>query len=119
VQAGASWKPVPGCDQSSTSCRVTLQAPANLYVIAVNNSVAPPKQTPQLFGCYPSTGPCGAPSPPRAGRQCDRHHVLGANVFTFANYRHPRPATTATPATPTATRPPATATPAGPVAGRG
>ena len=42
VQAGANWNPVPGCDQSSTSCRVTLQAPASLYVIAVNNSVSPP-----------------------------------------------------------------------------
>jgi hypothetical protein len=66
VRAGATWNPVPGCDQSTTSCRVTLQAPASLYVIAVNTRASPPRQTPQLFGCYPSTGTCGAASAPAA-----------------------------------------------------
>jgi hypothetical protein len=62
VKNGANWDPVGGCDASATSCRATLGPTASLYVIAVNNSVSPPTQTPQLFGCYPSTASCAASS---------------------------------------------------------
>jgi hypothetical protein len=60
VRNGTNWDPVPGCDQTSTSCRAKLADNAQLYVIAVNNSGSPAKQTPQLFGCYPSSAQCGA-----------------------------------------------------------
>jgi hypothetical protein len=60
VKHGASWDPAPGCDQSTTSCRLTLGPAASLYVIAVNSSVSPPAQTPQLFGCYPAASQRGA-----------------------------------------------------------
>jgi hypothetical protein len=36
---------------------------ADLYVIALNPGSTPQSQTPQLFGCYPSTTPCGAAPP--------------------------------------------------------
>jgi hypothetical protein len=60
VKNGASWDPVGGCDQAATSCRAKLGANASLYVIAVNTSATPPTQTPQLFGCNPSSSQCGA-----------------------------------------------------------
>ena len=62
VKDGANWNPVGGCDQAATSCRAKLGASASMYVIAVNTSVTPPMQTPQLFGCYPSNGQCGVPT---------------------------------------------------------
>ncbi|MGH2412375.1 MAG: hypothetical protein ACRDEA_01490, partial [Microcystaceae cyanobacterium] len=57
VWDGSNWTPQP-CDQSTTSCSVKLGASARLYVIAINNAVSPPSQTPQLFGCYPAANPC-------------------------------------------------------------
>ncbi|UBF29990.1 hypothetical protein K9N68_37950 (plasmid) [Kovacikia minuta CCNUW1] len=62
VQNGASWQP-QACDQSQTSCSVKLGASATVYVIAVNNAVSPPSQTPQLFGCYPASTPCPPTKP--------------------------------------------------------
>lgn len=62
LQNGSTWTPQP-CDQSKTSCSVKLGASANLYVIAVNNAVSPPSQTPQLFGCYPASTPCPPTNP--------------------------------------------------------
>jgi len=59
VKNGANWDPVGDCDQSATSCHARLGTTASLYVIAVNTSATPPTQTPQLFGCYPSTSQCG------------------------------------------------------------
>jgi hypothetical protein len=104
---GAGWRPVPGCDPAQTSCRAPLQAPASLYVIAVNPGATPPSQTPQLFGCYPSTTPCGAALPLPAP---------AAGVLPTPTSRPPAPATPrpapAAPST-TATLPPApSATPA-------
>jgi hypothetical protein len=58
VKNAANWDPVGGCDQSATSCRAKLEPTASVYVIAVNTSAAPQTQTPQLFGCYPSTRQC-------------------------------------------------------------
>jgi hypothetical protein len=63
LQNGSNWTPQT-CDQSQTSCSLKLGASARLYVIAVNNAVSPPSQTPQLFGCYPAANPC----PPTTGK---------------------------------------------------
>jgi hypothetical protein len=52
VKNGADWDPAPGCDQYATSCAARLAPNAAMYVIALNNSVSPPSQTPQLFGSY-------------------------------------------------------------------
>ena len=60
VKDGSGWTPQSSCDQSKTSCSLKLGASASLYVIAVNNMVLPPSQTPQLFGCYPAVNPCPA-----------------------------------------------------------
>jgi hypothetical protein len=68
VKTSVNWDPVIGCDQSATSCRTKLDDSAELYVIAVNNSASPPTQTPQLFGCYPSSDRCGTASPSSAAR---------------------------------------------------
>ena len=37
---------------------VRLTDGAAVYVIAVTNSALPPTQTPQIFGCYPSSASC-------------------------------------------------------------
>jgi hypothetical protein len=63
VKNGSACDPVGGCVQSTTSCRAGLGSIASLYLIAVNTSTSPPTQTPQLFGCYPSTSQCGVARP--------------------------------------------------------
>jgi hypothetical protein len=63
VKSGATYVPQTDCDQSMTACRLKLGAPASLYVIAINNAVNSRPQTPQLFGCYPSSSQCGTGAP--------------------------------------------------------
>lgn len=58
VQDGANWNLQQQCDQSQTYCDVKASSSLRVYVIAQNNAVQPPFQTPQLFGCYPSENPC-------------------------------------------------------------
>jgi hypothetical protein len=58
VLHGQQWDPVPGCDQATTSCDATLGDAASLYVIAVNSTASPVRQTVQLYGCYPEGSAC-------------------------------------------------------------
>lgn len=65
LKDGSNWNP-QACNQidpAKPSCRVNLGASASLYVIAVNNTISPPSQTPQLFGCYPASTPCPPANP--------------------------------------------------------
>jgi hypothetical protein len=99
VQSGADWNPVPGCEHASTACRATLQAPAGLYVIAVNTTVSPPKQTPQLYGCYPSATPCGGGPPPPSPTPGTTPSATPPASGPATATATPPPATTASPAT--------------------
>lgn len=58
VKNGANWIPQTSCNQSQTSCSLNLGATTNVYVIAVNTSATPPKQTTNLYGCYPASNSC-------------------------------------------------------------
>jgi hypothetical protein len=56
-QQDGSWT-VASCDQSQTSCSISASGSLRVYVIALNNKVSPPKQTTNLYGCYPAANPC-------------------------------------------------------------
>jgi hypothetical protein len=54
---GKQWNPQQ-CDQTQTSCLLTLGDTASLYVIAVYYGPTSNKQTPNLYGCYPMASTC-------------------------------------------------------------
>lgn len=43
---------------SNTSCNISINQPASVYVLAQNITASPPTQSPNLYGCYPAANLC-------------------------------------------------------------